>query len=93
VNVKAIQMSELFDQCDDIYTSVMIAAKRAKQIIDKSAIQIDENEDVDDSIQFAEKEIIIDVVEKPMVVALEEHLNGELEWRNSDKDDSESDES
>ena len=86
-------MSELFDQCDDIYTSVMIAAQRAKQIIDKSAIQIDENEDVDDSIQFAEKEIIVDVVEKPMVVALEEYLNGELEWRNSDKDDSESDES
>ena len=93
MKVKAIQMSELFDKCDDIYTSVMIAAQRAKQIIDKSAIQIDENEDVDDSIQFAEKEIIVDVVEKPMVVALEEHLNGELEWRNSDKDDSESDES
>ncbi len=93
MNVKAIQMSELFDKCDDIYTSVMITAQRAKQIIDKSAIQIDENEDVDDSIQFAEKEIIVDVVEKPMVVALEEHLNGELEWRNSDKDDSESDES
>ena len=93
MKVKAIQMSELFDQCDDIYTSVMIAAQRTKQIIDKSAIQIDENEDVDDSIQFAEKEIIVDDVEKPMVVALEEHLNGELEWRNSDKDDSESDES
>ena len=93
MNVKAIQISELFDKCDDIYTSVMIAAQRAKQIIDKSVIQIDENEDVDDSNQFAEKEIIVDVVEKPMVVALEEHLNGELEWRNSDKDDSESDES
>ena len=93
MKVKAIQMSELFDKCDDIYTSVMIAAQRAKQIIDKSVIQIDENEDVDDSIQFAEKEIIIDDVEKPMVVALEEFLNGELEWRNSDKDDSESDES
>ncbi len=93
MNVKAIQMSELLDECDDIYTSVMITAQRAKQIIDKSAIQIDENEDVDDSIQFAEKEIIVYVAEKPMVVALEEHLNGELEWRNSDKDDSESDES
>ena len=93
MNVKAIQMSELFDKCDDIYTSVIIAAQRAKQIIDKSVIQIDENEDVDDSIQFVEKEIVVDVVDKPMVIALEEHLNGELEWRNSDKDDSESDES
>ena len=86
-------MSELFEKCDDIYTSVMIAAQLAKQIIDKSVIQIDENEDVDDSIQFAEKEIIVDDVEKPMVVALEEYLNGELKWRNSEKDDSESDES
>ena len=93
MNVKAIQMSELSEKCDDIYTSVMITAQRAKQIIDKNAIQIDENEDVDDSIQFEEKEIVVEVVEKPMVVALEEHLNGELEWRNSDKDDSESDES
>ena len=92
MNVKAIHMSDLFDKCDDIYTSVMITAQRAKQIIDKSVIQIDENEDVDDSIQFEEKEIIVDLVEKPMVVALEEHLNGELEWRNSEKDDSESDE-
>ena len=41
-------MSELSEKCDDIYKSVMITAQRAKQIIDKSAIQIDENEDVDD---------------------------------------------
>ena len=54
-------MSELFERCDDIYTTVMITAKRAKQIIDKSAIQIDENEDVDDSIEFSENEIIVDV--------------------------------
>ena len=93
MKVKAIQMTELFEKCDDIYTTVMITAQRSKQIIDKSIIQIDENEDVDDSIQFAEKEIVIDVVEKPMVVALEEHLNGELEWRNSDSDGSEVDES
>ena len=93
MKVKAIQMSELFDRCDDIYTTVMIAAQRAKQIIDKNVIQIDENEDIDDSIQFAEKEIVIDIVDKPMVLALEEYLNGELEWRNSEKDDPESDES
>jgi len=43
MNVKAIHMSDLFEKCEDIYTSVMIVAQRAKQIIDKSAIQIDEN--------------------------------------------------
>jgi|TARA_B100001013_G_scaffold93964_1_gene52387 DNA-directed RNA polymerase omega subunit len=93
MNVKAIHMSDLFEKCEDIYTSVMIVAQRAKQIIDKSVIQIDENEDVEDSIQFAEQEIILEDVEKPMVVALEEHLNGELEWRNPDSDIPDSDES
>ena len=93
MNVKAIHMSDLFEKCEDIYTSVMIVAQRAKQIIDKSVIQIDENEDVEDSIQFSEQEIILEDVEKPMVVALEEHLNGELEWRKTDSDISDSDES
>jgi len=86
-------MSDLFEKCEDIYTSVMIVAQRAKQIIDKSVIQIDENEDVEDSIQFAEQEIILEDVEKPMVVALEEHLNGELEWRKPDPDIPDLDES
>jgi len=86
-------MSDLFEKCEDIYTSVMIVAQRAKQIIDKSVIQIDENEDVEDSIQFAKQEIILEDVEKPMVVALEEHLNGELEWRIPDSDIPDSDES
>ena len=93
MNVKAIHMSDLFEKCEDIYTSVMIVAQRAKQIIDKSVIQIDENEDVEDSIQFAEQEIILEDVEKPMVVALEEHLNGELEWRKPDPDIPDLDES
>ena len=93
MNVKAIHMSDLFEHCEDIYTSVMIVAQRAKQIIDKSVIQIDENEDVEDSIQFAEQEIILEDVEKPMVVALEEHLNGELEWRKPDSDIPDLDES
>ena len=84
-------MSELFNKCDDIYTSVMIISQRAKQIIDKSVIQIDENEDVEDSFQFTEREIIVDNEDKPMIVALEEHLNGELEWRKPDEDDPVSD--
>ena len=84
-------MSDLFNKCDDIYTSVMIISQRAKQIIDKSVIQIDENEDVEDSFQFTEREIIVEDEDKPMVVALEEHLNGELEWRKPDEDDPVSD--
>jgi len=93
VNVKAIQMSDLLMKCDDIYKNVMIVAQRSRQIIDERVIPIEESEDVEDSIQLIEPTIIIEDIDKPMVVALEEHLNGELEWRQPEKDESESDES
>ena len=87
MNVKAIQMSDLFNICDDIYTSVMIISQRARQIIDQRVVPIVEDDEVEDSIQFQEPEIKIDDMEKPMVVALTEHLNKELEWRKPDEDD------
>ena len=90
MNVKAIPMSDLFKVCDDIYTSVMIISQRARQIIDERVIPIVEDEEVEDSIQFQEPEIKIDDMEKPMIVALKEHLNMELEWRKPAEDDLES---
>jgi len=84
-------MSDLFMKCDDIYTSVMIVAKRSKQIIDQRVIPIEENEDVEDSIQLIEPEIVIEDIDKPMVVALQEYLNGELEWRKPEGEEPESD--
>ena len=90
MNVKAIQMSDLFNICDDIYTSVMIISQRARQIIDQRVVPIVEDDEVEDSIQFQEPEIKIDDMEKHMVVALTEHLNKELEWRKPDEDDLES---
>ena len=92
MKVEAIQMSDLFDQCNDIYTSVVVVAKRAKQIIDERVITIEDTEDVEDSIQIIEPEIVIEDIDKPMVVALEEYLNGELEWRKREQDKPESDE-
>ena len=93
MNVKTISMSDLFTVCEDIYTNVVIVAKRAKQIIDDRVIPIEENEDIEDSIQLQEEETNIDTLEKPMVVALEEYLNGDLEWRRVSEDDVEKNES
>ncbi len=85
-------MSNLFEKCDDIYRIVVILAKRARQIIDQRVIPIEETDDVEDSLQFIEPEIVIEDIDKPMVVALEEYLNGELEWRKPEEDKTESDE-
>ena len=93
MNVRAIQMSDLLKKCDDIYTTAMIIAQRSKQIIDDRVIPIEETEDVEDSIQLIEPEIQIDDLDKPLVQALEEHLNGNLEWRYPNDDESITDES
>ena len=92
MNVQTIHMSNLHEQCDDIYTSVMIVAKRSKQIIDERVVPIDENEEVEDSIEF-EAPIVTTYVDKPESIALDEFLNGELEWRTYDEDDESSNES
>ena len=92
MKVQAIPMSNLFEKCNDIYTAVVIVAQRAKQIIDQRVIPIEENEDVEDSMQLIEPEIVIEEIDKPMVVALGEYLNGELEWRKPEEDQTESDE-
>ena len=92
MNVKTIHLSDIFKHCDDLYSAVMIVAKRAKQIIDERVVPIDENEDVEDSIEF-EEPIITTFMDKPETIALEEFLNGELQWRESDEDGQSEDES
>ena len=85
-------MSDLFKYCDDLYVAVMIMAKRAKQIIDERVVPIDEDEDVEDSIEF-EAPIVITYIDKPEAVALDEFLNGELQWRSHSEDEQAVDES
>ena len=92
MNVQTIHMTDLFERCDDIYAAVMIVAKRAKQIIDERVVPIDENEDVEDSIEFEAPTVEL-YVDKPESVALEEFLNGALQWRTPIKDDQVPDES
>ena len=86
MNVKTIHMSDLFKNCDDLYVAVMIMAKRAKQIIDERVVPIDEDEDVEDSIEF-EAPLVTTYIDKPESVALNEFLNGELQWRMPSEDD------
>ena len=92
MNVKTIHMSDLFKRCDDICEAVMVVAKRAKQIIDDRVVPIDENEDVEDSIEF-ETPIEITFEDKPESIALDEFFKGELQWRMPSEDDKQVDES
>ena len=93
MNVKSIPMSDLLKRSYDIYETTMIIAQRSKQIIDDRVMPIEDSEDVEDSLQLIEPEIVVDSLEKPMVQALDEYLQDELEWRHSDKDELESNDS
>ena len=92
MNVKTIHLSDLFERCEDIYAAVMVVAKRAKQIIDERVVPIDENEDVEDSIEF-EEPIVTTYIDKPESIALNEFFKGELQWRMPSEDDKQVDES
>ena len=65
MKVKAIQMSDLYKQCDDIYTDVIIAASRARQIIDSRALDLEALESVEDSEELEALEPEVEYVEKP----------------------------
>ena len=92
MNVQTIHLSDIFKNIDDIYAAVMVISKRAKQIIDERVVPFDENEDVEDSIEF-EVPIVTTFEDKPESIALDEFLNGELQWRMPSEDDKQEDES
>ena len=85
MEVKAIKMNELFLEENDIYATVVIAAKRSRQIIDSRVLDFDSIENVEDSFeleQLENKNMEHKDDDKPMIVAMEEFINGDLEWKN-----------
>ena len=85
MEVKAIKMNKLFLEENDIYATVVIAAKRSRQIIDSRVLDFDSIENVEDSFeleQLENKNMEHKDDDKPMIVAMEEFINGDLEWKN-----------
>ena len=89
MEVKAIKMNLLFEKENDIYTNVVITAKRSRQIIDSRVLDFESIENVEDSFeleQIESKNMEHKDDDKPMIVAMEEFINGDLEWRHSNSD-------
>ena len=90
MEVKAIKMNELFKKENDIYTNVVITAKRSRQIIDSRVLDFESIENVEDSLeleQIENKNMQHKDDDKPMIVAMEEFIDGKLVWRHSNEDD------
>ena len=89
MEVKAIKMHKLFNKENDIYTNVVITAKRSRQIIDSRVLDFESIENVEDSFeleQLENKNMEHKDDDKPMIVAMEEFIKGELDWRHTESD-------
>ena len=89
MEVKAIKMEHLFKKENDIYTNVVVVAKRSRQIIDSRVLDFESMENIEDSLeleQLENKNMEHKDDDKPMIVAIEEFMKGEIEWRHTSVD-------
>ena len=94
MEVKAVKMEDLFEKENDIYTNIVITAKRSRQIIDSRVLDFESIENVEDSFeleQLENKNMEHKDDDKPMIVAMEEFLNGDLKWRHTSLDKNDED--
>ena len=90
MEVKAIKMETLFEKENDIYTNIVITAKRSRQIIDSRVLDFESIENIEDSFeleQLENKNMEHKDDDKPMIVAMEEFINGDLQWRHTNSDE------
>jgi len=90
--VEAISFKKLLKKTDDIYEAVLVASKRARQILQDRVVKQminDSEEMIGDEGIFAEptvrENIDYDKEEKVTSIALNEFLDGKIDWKKSDE--------
>ena len=81
MKISAIPIRDLFINNEDLYEKIVISARRQKQIVSSRSIQLEAFQDIEDTEQLEEFDDIDHDIEKPIIIAMEELLNSELEWR------------
>jgi len=82
MDIKAIKTKKYFKKSDEIYKNIMISSSRARQIVDDRYQELVIEEDIESSDQL--EELIEDQdfnLPKAIVVATEEFMNDELDWK------------
>ena len=88
MKVKPLQMSEILNQCDNIYVATNIVSSRIRQIIDSNYFDFDslEEDEFDDSGSI--NDINIPIPEnKALVEAMDTFINKDLQWTVLEKND------
>ena len=87
MKIGPIPISTLFEENEDLYEKVVVGAKRQRQIIDSRSLLFEAFHDIEDTEQLEQFEDIDYNMDKPIAIAVEELLNGELEWRYTSDDE------
>jgi len=90
MSTESVSFKKLLEKTDDVYESVVVTSKRAKQILQDRLVKqmITENEEEMDENIFSEpKREIVDFSKEIKVtsIALDEFLNGKVDWTKSEE--------
>lgn len=87
-----ISFKRLLKKTDDIYESVVVSSRRAKQILQERVLKqiIEENTELQEeegilSEPVIREEIDFDKEEKVTTIALDEYLEGKLDWKKTEE--------
>ena len=93
MSLEPISIRDMEDQSGDIYESVVVMSKRAKQVLNDRIVEeiIESNDEeemgVYDELVEANPDDYEELV-KPTTVSVNEFLDGEIDWKNNDEDES-----
>ena len=87
-----ISFKRLLKKTDDIYESVVVSSRRAKQILQERVLK----QIIEENTEFKEEEGILsepviredidfDKEEKVTTIALDEYLEGKLDWKKTEE--------
>ena len=93
MSLKPISIRDMEDQSGDIYESVVVMSKRAKQVLSDRIVEeiIESNEEEELGVYDELIETNPDDYEelvKPTTVSVNEFLDGEIDWKKNDEDES-----
>ena len=92
MSLEPISIRDMEDQTGDMYESVVVMSKRAKQVLSDRIVEeiIESNEEdemgVYDELIEANPDDY-EELEKPTTISVNEFLEGEIDWKNNDEED------
>jgi len=90
MNLETISIKNFLNKSDSMYKNIMIISKRARQIVDDRYEIYKVEENIEDSDQLSVIEEIDDVdynQPKPIIVALKEFMDDDLDWKETGLDE------